>query len=309
MPFDEYPWIPRMELLAFDEIARLATIFAELGVDKVRLTGGEPLLRPELEQLVAKLAAIEGVNDLSLTTNGSLLAGHAGALKAAGLRRINVSVDTLNPEKFRRIRQRGDLDRVLEGLFAARDVGLYPIKINAVIQRGVNEDDIIDLVDFSRKNGFAIRFIEYMDVGNANAWHSDKVVSKREILETIQAYSPLAEIGRERGNAPAVGYRFLDGSGDVGVIASVTEPFCATCSRARLTADGKLVTCLFSSQGHDLKTMLRSGASDHELRERIARTWGQRTDRFSEERLLALRSGNGYEAKSHHKLEMITLGG
>jgi cyclic pyranopterin phosphate synthase len=255
------------------------------------------------------LAAIEGIEDLSLTTNGSLLAGRAGALKAAGLRRINVSVDTLDPEKFRRIRQRGDLDRVLEGLFAARDVGLHPIKINAVIQRGVNEDDIIDLVDFSRKNGFAIRFIEYMDVGNANAWQSDKVVSKREIIETIEAYSPLMETGRERGNAPAVGYRFLDGSGDVGVIASVTEPFCSTCSRARLTADGKLVTCLFSDQGHDLKTMLRAGASDEELRERVARIWGQRTDRFSEERLLALHSGNGYEAKAHHKLEMITLGG
>ncbi len=309
MPFDEYPWIPRMELLSFDEIARLAAVFAELGVDKIRLTGGEPLLRPELEQLVAKLASIPGIDDLCLTTNGSLLAGHAGSLKAAGLRRINVSVDTLDPDKFRRIRQRGDLDGVLEGLFAARDVGLHPIKINAVIQRGVNEDDIIELVDFSRKNGFAIRFIEYMDVGNANGWHSDRVVSKREILDTINAYLPLREVGRERGNAPAVGYRFADGSGDVGVIASVSEPFCGTCTRARLTADGKLVTCLFSSHGHDLKGMLRAGATDENLRQRIATIWGQRVDRYSEERLAAMSSGRGYEARDHSKIEMITLGG
>ena len=309
MPFDEYPWIPAAQVLTFDEIARLVRAFVALGVDKIRLTGGEPLLRPGLEGLVKRLAAIEGLDELCLTTNGSLLAQKAEPLKAAGLNRINISLDTLDPEKFRRIRRRGDLQQVLDGLFAARAAGLEPIKINAVMQRGVNDDDIIPLVEFSREHGFALRFIEYMDVGNANEWRPDRVVSKREILETINARYPLVEIGRHRGSAPAVDYTFADGGGDVGVIASITEPFCSSCTRARLTADGQLVTCLFATGGNDLKGPLRNGASDNELREAIASLWSRRADRYSDTRLIAMGSGSGYQARDHAKIEMITLGG
>jgi cyclic pyranopterin phosphate synthase len=212
-------------------------------VDKIRLTGGEPLLRRDLEKLIRNLSSLNGLKDLCLTTNGSLLAENVSALQLAELRRINVSLDTLNPKKFARIRRRGDLTKVLGGLFAARRYGFHPIKINVVVERGVNDDDIIDLVEFSRKNGFTIRFIEYMDVGNSNNWTSEKLVSKTEILETVHARFSLREVGREMGSAPSVDYEFIDCGGELGVIASVTEPFCSTCTRARLTADGKLVTC------------------------------------------------------------------
>lgn len=309
MPFDEYEWIDREEILTYEEIARLAGIFVQLGVDKVRLTGGEPLLRKDLEKLVSKLSTLPGLKDLCLTTNGSLLVEKAVALKAAGLRRINVSIDTLNPEKFKRMNKRGDLARVLEGVFAAQRHGFTEIKINAVIERGVNDGDIIDLVEFSRKHGFAIRFIEYMDVGNSNNWQSEKMVSKKEILETINARFPLREMGREDGSAPSVDYQFIDGSGDVGVIASVTEPFCSSCTRARLTADGKLVTCLFSETGHDLKALLRNGAGNGEITELISAIWRKRTDRYSDERLEAMNSSHGYQPAEHKKIEMIRLGG
>ena len=309
MPFDEYPWIPTAQILTFEEIERLAKAFVGLGVDKIRLTGGEPLLRANLEDLVQRLAAIAGLRDLCLTTNGSLLAQKAAALKAAGLRRINISLDTLDPDKFRRIRRRGELQQVLDGLFAAREAGLDPIKLNAVVQRGVNDDDIIPLVDFCREHGFAIRFIEFMDVGNANSWGADKVVSKREILDTIHSRYPLRETGRDRGSAPAVDYEFADGGGDIGVIASITEPFCSTCTRARLTADGQLVTCLFATGGHDLKSTLRNGANDDDLAKAIASVWRRRVDRYSDLRLEAMASREGYQAREHAKIEMITLGG
>jgi cyclic pyranopterin phosphate synthase len=249
------------------------------------------------------------LKELCLTTNGSLLAEKAAALKDAGLKRINVSIDTLDAEKFRRMTKRGDLGKVLDGLFAAQKAGLAPIKINAVIERGLNDDDIIPLVEFAREQGFSMRFIEYMDVGNANDWISDKIVSKKEILERINARYPLREIGRDNGSAPSVDYEFVDGSGDVGVIASVTEPFCSSCTRARLTADGKLVTCLFSTHGHDLKSLMRSGASDQQLAELITSVWSARTDRYSDERLAAMKSPEGYQPKQHRKIEMITLGG
>lgn len=309
MPFDEYEWIDRKEILTFEEIARLAGIFVQGGVNKVRLTGGEPLLRKDLERLVGKLSVLPGVKDLCLTTNGSHLAEKAEALKAAGLRRINVSIDTLDPEKFKRMTKRGDLARVLKGLFTAKEIGLASIKINAVIERGVNDGDIIELVDFARKHRFAMRFIEYMDVGNSNSWKSEKMMSKMEILETIQARYPLREIGREDGSAPSVDYQFTDGGGDVGVIASVTEPFCSSCTRARLTADGKLVTCLFSNTGYDLKSMLRAGASDDEISRTISGIWSKRADRYSDERLEAMQSSHGYQPAAHKKIEMIRLGG
>ncbi|HYM12404.1 MAG TPA: GTP 3',8-cyclase MoaA, partial [Bryobacterales bacterium] len=314
MPCDEYEWIARDEILTYEEIARLAGIFAGLGVEKIRLTGGEPLVRKGLERLVAQLAALDGVKDLCLTTNGALLAEQAAALKAAGLKRVNVSLDTLDPAKFRQMTQRGDLDKVLEGLFAAKRAGFDPIKINAVVERGVNDAGILELVEFGRRHGFGVRFIEYMDVGNANNWKSDRMVSKQEILETIRARFPLREARREDPSAPAVDYEFVDSadrpaSSEVGVIASVTEPFCSGCTRARLTADGKLVTCLFSHAGHDLKGPLRSGASDGELRQIIGAVWTARTDRYSDERLEALHSAQGYQARAHKKMEMITLGG
>ena len=308
MPLDKYEWIDRSEILSFEEIERLARLFIQLGVEKIRLTGGEPLLRHDLERLVALLAPLD-LKDLSLTTNGSLLAEKAGALAAAGLRRVNVSVDTLQPEKFRRLTRRDDLPRILDGLHAARKAGLEPIKINAVIERGVNDDEILDLVEFARANRFVLRFIEYMDVGNSNNWRSDRTVTKTEILKMISGRLPLQEAGREGGNAPSVDYRFDDDEGSVGIIASVSEPFCGGCTRARLTADGKLVTCLFSGQGSDLKKLIRGGASDQDMLDAITSIWKGRGDRYSEERLAALQSAEGYDAGGRRKIEMISLGG
>ena len=308
MPLDEYQWIDKKEILSFEEIARLATLFVRLGVEKIRLTGGEPLVRQNLDYLIGKLSAIDGLKEICLTTNGALLPEKVESLKLAGLKRLNISLDTLDPEKFKQMTKRGDLNKVLEGIFAAKSLGLHPIKLNAVVERGVNDEDILDLVEFSRENDFAIRFIEYMDVGNSNNWTSEKLVSKKEILERISARFPLKEVGRDQGNAPAVDYEFLDGRGDLGVIASVTEPFCSSCTRVRLTADGKLVTCLFSQVGHDVKSLLRGGASDGEICEVLSSIWLKRTDRYSHERLEALRSSN-YDPKSRKKIEMISLGG
>jgi GTP 3',8-cyclase len=309
MPDDEYTWMARQEVLSFEEIARLARLFVQLGVEKIRLTGGEPLLRRDLDQLIVQLAAIDGLRDLALTTNGSRLAEKAEVLARAGLRRINVSLDTLDPEKFARIRQRGNLRAVLDGIFAAKAAGFDSIKLNAVIERGVNEDDILPLVDFAREHGFGMRFIEYMDVGNANHWLSERIVSKREILDVISARYPLREIGRDQGSAPAVDYEYVDGGGTLGVIASVTEPFCSSCTRGRLTADGKLVTCLFADHGYDLKALMRNGAGDDELTELIRSVWMTRDDRYSDQRLEAIHSPQGYQARAHKKIEMITLGG
>lgn len=309
MPFDEYTWMARSEVLAFAEIERLARLFAELGVTQLRLTGGEPLVRRELHRLVGSLSAIPGISDLSLTTNGALLVEQAQGLYDAGLHRINVSIDTLRPDRFRAITQRGDLDIVLKGLFAAKSVGMAPIKINAVVIRGFNDDELIDLVAFARTNGFEMRFIEYMDVGNANGWTLDKTFTKREMLEAIHGQFPVRDAGRAGGSAPAVDYEFLDGSGKVGIIGSVTEPFCSSCTRIRLTADGKLVTCLFAETGFDIKALMRRGASDADLTEAIGAQWSGRTDRFSDVRWKHLQSGTPYKPESHKKIEMITLGG
>ena len=308
MPLDEYEWIDKKQILTFEEIARLAKLFVQLGVEKIRLTGGEPLVRQDLPRLIEKLSALEGLEDLCLTTNGALLAERIDALKRAGLRRVNISIDTLDADKFKRMTKRGDLNKVLEGIFAAKENGLAPIKLNAVVERGVNDDDILPLVEFSREHGFGIRFIEYMDVGNSNGWTSAKLVSKKEILEKIHSHYPLREIGRDKGSAPSVDYAFVDGQGDIGVIASVTEPFCSSCTRIRVTADGKIVTCLFSQLGHDVKSRLRTGVPDEEISEFIASIWRSRADRYSAERLEALKASN-YDPKSHRKIEMISLGG
>ena len=309
MPFDEYQWVERTQVLSFDEIERLARLFVAQGVAQIRLTGGEPLVRRSLPSLVGQLRSIEGLHTLSLTTNGALLGEQAAALKAAGLDRINVSLDTLSPDRFRKITQRGELQPVLEGLAAAKAVGMHPIKVNAVIIRGFNDDELIDLVEFGRQHHFEMRLIEYMDVGNASGWTVDKTFSKREMLEIIHARFPVREVGRASGSAPAVDYEFLDGAGQIGIIGSVTEPFCSSCTRARLTADGKLVTCLFAETGIDLKTKMRQGAPDEELSEIIRTVWTNRADRYSDLRWERLKSGAGYEPRAHKKIEMITLGG
>jgi cyclic pyranopterin phosphate synthase len=308
MPLDKYEWINRREILTFEEITRLARVFLQLGVEEIRLTGGEPLLRHGLEGLVSQLAELDGLKDLSLTTNASLLKQQAGLLARARLKRINVSLDTLNPEKFKYMTRRDDLSNVLEGLFEANRHNLSPIKINSVVQGGINDGDILDLVEFSRRNGFWIRFIEFMDVGNSNNWVSENMVSKGEILERINARYPLKEIGRHDASAPSVEYQFVDGIGNIGVIASVTEPFCRGCTRARLTADGKLVMCLFSDKSHDLKGIMREGATDKDLLDFIHTAWSGRTNRYSEKRLEAINSGK-YRPSSRKKMEMISLGG
>lgn len=309
MPLAEYDWLAQAEILSYEEIERLTRIFAGLGVSKIRITGGEPLVRRDLSKLIGKLSVIDGVTDLCLTTNGALLASRVDALKASGLRRVNVSIDTLKPERFRAITQRGELEPVIEGLMAAKQAGLGPIKLNAVIEKGVNEDEIVDLAEFARQHGFAMRFIEYMDVGNANHWRSDRLVSKQEILRVIGERYPLRPARGERGRAPADSYEFEDGGGEIGVIASVSEPFCGSCSRMRLTANGQLVTCLFAARGHDLKAMLRAGASDQEVSGAIRSVWTVREDRYSEQRLALLQSEAGYQPENHKKIEMIRLGG
>lgn len=308
MPLERYEWIDRHEILSFEEITRLAYLFAAAGVAEIRVTGGEPLLRHNLEDLVRRIAGIDGLKDISLTTNASFLGEHAAALVNAGLRRINVSLDTIDSEKFRTMTKRDDLAAVMDGLMTAKNLGLRPIKINSVIQRAVNDDDILNLVEFAREKGFWLRFIEYMDVGNSNNWVSERMVSKREILDRIDARYPLEEIGRNDQSAPAVNYRFKDGGGNIGVIASVTEPFCAGCTRGRLTADGKFVLCLFSDKSVDLKKLLRAKASDDVILDTIRGAWLERKDRYSEERLEAMVSGK-YRPDLRRKIEMISIGG
>ena len=309
MPLAEYEWLHKSKILTFEEIERLARLFVGLGVRKIRLTGGEPLVRQNLPELVERLASIPGLDDLAMTTNASRLASLAGPLKQAGLKRVTVSIDSVRPETFRAMTQRGDLAPVLEGLQEAKRVGLTPIKLNAVIEKGVNDGEIVELAQFARNHGYEMRFIEYMDVGNANQWRSEKLVSKAEILRAVGERFPLRPASELRGSQPAADYVYEDGGGKVGVIASVTEPFCGDCTRARLTAEGRLVTCLFASKGVDLKTPLRDGEDDAALQDRIAKVWRNRTDRYSEQRLVALQSKSGYRADDHEKIEMISLGG
>ncbi len=309
MPLDHYEWVHRSQILRFEEVRRLAAIFADLGVSRLRLTGGEPLVRADVEELVAMLAPLEGIEDLGLTTNGALLGRLARPLREAGLQRLNISLDTVREETFRAITRRGDFPDVMNGIQAAAEVGFDEIKINAVIERGVNDGEILEILEFALEHGFQARFIEYMDVGNVNHWKSEKLVSKKEILETIAASHPLEPAERDDPRVPALEYRLKDGSGRVGVIASVTAPFCGDCSRARLTAEGKLVTCLFATDGTDLRSLLRGGTTDEEIASAIREVWGAREDRYSEERHAALRSETGYDPAGRDKIEMIRLGG
>jgi len=300
-----YKFLPKEELLSFEEITRLARIFVGLGVAKLRLTGGEPLLRNNLPGLVAMLSGIQGAGDLTLTTNGYLLAQMAQQLKDAGLQRITVSLDTLDEEIFKTMNGRGfGAERVLQGIRQAEAVGLAPLKINAVVQRGVNDHTVVDLARYFKGTGHIVRFIEYMDVGNLNGWKWDQVVSAEEIVQRIDAALPLEPLKSSYRGEVALRYRYRDGGGEIGVIASVTKPFCGDCTRSRLSTDGKIYTCLFASRGVSLRDPMRAGASDEELRDLIAGIWNRRVDRYSEERTELAPLEN-----ASRKVEMYQIGG
>jgi cyclic pyranopterin phosphate synthase len=285
MPEPDYVWLPREDILHFEEIERLVDVFTGLGVDKVRLTGGEPLLRRDLTDLVASLARRAAIRDLAMTTNGVLLATHAKALRQAGLHRLTVSLDTLQPQRFRDLTRYDELDRVLEGIATAAP--LFPgLKLDAVVIRGVNDDEIGDLLEFARRYGAEIRFIEYMDVGGATHWALPRVVSRREMLERLSAqYGRITPVVEE-SSAPADRYTLPDGR-TFGIISSTTEPFCHACDRSRLTADGMWYLCLYAAHGTDLRRPLRSGATPEQLAQLIRATWEVRSDRGAEERLAA----------------------
>jgi cyclic pyranopterin phosphate synthase len=299
-----FKFLPRKEVLSYEEIARLARIFVSLGTQKLRITGGEPLVRADLPALIAQLAGVAGVRDIALTTNGHLLEKLAAPLASAGLRRVTVSLDSHDPDVFKRMS--GGIsapERVLRGIDAAAAAGLAPVKINCVVQRGVNDHTLVELAARFRGTGHIVRFIEYMDVGTANGWELAQVVPAREIVARIAERFPLEPAEPNYRGEVARRWRYADGQGEIGVISSVTQPFCGDCTRARLSAEGSLVTCLFASSGRDLKTPLRAGASDDALRELIAGTWRVRKDRYSEERteLAAQRAGS--------RIEMFKLGG
>lgn len=301
---ERYRFLPRESLLTFEEITRLVRVMARLGVVKARITGGEPLVRAEVDTLIAMLSRVEGIEDLTMTTNAYLLPQFAEKLKAAGLNRITISLDSLDDEVFKRMNGRGfGTERVLEGIAAAESAGFRPVKINAVVQRGVNDHTIVELARFAKERGHIARFIEYMDVGTLNGWKMDDVVSADEIIAKIGAEMPLEPADANYRGEVARRYRFADGDGEIGVIASVTKPFCGDCARARLSPEGELVTCLFASSGTDLRTPLRDGADDDELEAIIRGIWGARDDRYSEIRTLFT------EDAPRRKVEMYHIGG
>ena len=299
----KYKFLPQSELLSFEEITRLAGIFSTLGVRKLRLTGGEPTIRRGLPKLVRMLSAVDGIEDLAMTTNASRLATMAPKLREAGLGRVTVSLDSLDDARFREMSgAEFSVDLVLEGIEAARRAGLVPIKINVVVKRGVNEEDTLEIARRFRGPDYIVRFIEYMDVGTTNGWRTDEVVPAAEIIETIGRELPLEAINPNYRGEVARRWRYADGEGEIGFIASVTEPFCGDCTRARLSADGQLYTCLFAVKGHDLRQLLRDGAGDEEIEAFLRGLWSRRTDRYSEER-------TEKTATRRHKVEMSYIGG
>ncbi len=309
MPEDEfaknYTFLKKMEWLSFEEIVRLTKIFVRLGTSKVRLTGGEPLLRPNLDRVITELLAIPGVKDLALTTNGLLLAQQAEKLKESGLTRLTVSLDTLDNKIFQRMNGgRGSVAHILAAIQEAGRVGFDAIKINTVVQKGINDHTLLDLVEYFRGTKHVIRFIEFMDVGNCNHWQSEYVLPSAEIVRLIARRYPLRALGANYDGEVAERYVYQDGKGEIGFISSVTQPFCGSCSRARLSTDGKIFTCLFAGHGTDLRTPLRAGASDAELTALIQNVWQNRTDRYSEERSSFLTSHQNIS-----KVEMFQIGG
>ncbi len=305
----DFEFLARRQLLSFEEIERIARLAAGLGVRKLRLTGGEPLLRRELDKLIAALAAVPGIDDIALTTNASLLTpAVAAGLREAGLDRINVSLDGLDDESFRAMT---DVDypvqRVLDGIDAAADAGLGPIKINMVVKRGTNDDQILPMAEHFRGSGHILRFIEYMDVGNANRWRLDEVLPARELVDRIAARWPVEALPPNHPGEVANRWRYADGQGEIGVIASVTQPFCGGCRRLRMSAEGKLFTCLFGSRGYDLRALMRSGASDEQLADALGGLWRRREDRYSE--LRSGEPGDDTPADGEKKVEMSYIGG
>ncbi|HTY94430.1 MAG TPA: GTP 3',8-cyclase MoaA [Steroidobacteraceae bacterium] len=302
---ESYRFLKSSQRLSFEEILRLTRLFVAKGVRKIRLTGGEPLLRANLPDLIGDLTSIAGVEDVALTTNGILLARHAAELKAAGLNRITVSLDSLDPQVFAQMSGGfGGVNEVLAGIEAAQRADLRPIKINAVIQRGLNDHTVLDLVERFRGSGVIVRFIEYMDVGNRNHWEADRVVPSRELAALIHARWPIEPRERNYRGEVARRYAFTDGAGEIGFISSVTQAFCGECSRARLSSDGALYTCLFAAHGTSLRDPLRAGATDDELSDLIGKVWSARQDRYSE-----LRANLRQAAGDHTKVEMYYIGG
>jgi len=298
----DFPFLERDELLTFEEITRLVGVFVRLGVRKVRLTGGEPLLRRELPDLVRRLVAIDGLEDIALTSNGVLLPRLASELADAGLRRVTVSLDALDDATFQAVSDTTiPVRTVLDGIDAAVAAGLSPVKVNAVLQRGVNDDQVEALAGWARDHGVALRFIEFMDVGTTNRWQRDRVVEAAEVAERIAARWPIEPLGATHPGEVAERYRYLDGAGEVGIIASVTRPFCGTCSRARLSAVGELYTCLFAAEGHDLRDLVRGEADDATLTAAVRAVWSGREDRASE-----LRAAGGLDGP---RVEMSYIGG
>ncbi len=299
----DYPFLPREKILQFEEIVRLVRIFADLGVEKIRITGGEPLLRRDLPELIRMISEVEGIRDIALTTNGTLLARHAEALRSAGLKRVNVSLDAIDDEIFQRMNGgKSSVRPVLEGIEAAAQAGLR-VKVNMVVQKGVNDGQILPMARHFRGTGHILRFIEYMDVGNNNGWNLEQVVSKREIIERIHREMPLEPVDPDHYGEVASRYRYRGTDEEIGVISSVTDAFCSTCTRMRLSADGQLYTCLFASQGYDLRGPLRAGERDETLAERICQVWNRRRDRYSEERL------HNTGLRRRRKVEMSFIGG
>lgn len=298
----DYKFLPKTSLLQFEEITRLASLFVEMGVEKIRLTGGEPLLRRDLDVLIRMLADINGLNDIALTTNASLLKKQALKLKEAGLTRVNVSLDAIHDETFGKMNGRGTkIQPVLEGIQAAADAGLQ-VKINMVVQKGVNDHEIVPMASYFRNSGHIVRFIEYMDVGNSNGWKFDHVMSKKEIIDQLSEVYDLEPIDASYFGEVASRYQYLDGAGEIGVISSVSDSFCSSCTRARLSADGALYTCLFASKGTSLRNPLRNGATDEELRSMLAKLWNGRDDRYSDER-------TEESVLTREKIEMSFIGG
>ena len=307
---ERYEFLPRSQILSFEEIERLTRIFVGLGVEKVRITGGEPLLRADLPALVARLSAIDGILDLALTTNASLLPRQAKRLREAGLQRVTISLDSIDEAVFAAMT--GDklsVARVLEGIDAAQAAGLGPIKLNCVVQRGVNDHTLVELARHFKGSGHIVRFIEYMDVGTRNQWDLEHVLPAREVVERIDAEMPLEPVAANYRGEVARRWRYRDGEGEIGVIASVSQPFCGDCTRARLTTEGKLVTCLFAADGLDLRAPLRTGASDDELRELVRGIWRSRRDRYSEERTSLLEGRPPENAPARDRIEMYQIGG
>ena len=307
---ERYEFLKREEILSFEEITRLTRLFVGFGVRKVRITGGEPLVRAQVTELIARLAEIDGVGDLAMTTNGFLLPRYAHELKDAGLNRLTVSMDALDEDVFSQMSGRPyGPEKVLAGIDAARDAGFSPLKINTVVQRGVNEQTILETAEHFRGTGDIVRFIEFMDVGNLNDWDLSQVVSGREIIEIIDAEYPLEPADANYQGEVASRYRYVDGQGEIGVITSVTQPFCGDCTRARLTTEGRLVTCLFATRGTDLKEPLRDGATDDELNEIIEGVWLNRRDRYSETRSSNTALEGAGTGAIREKIEMFRLGG